>query len=51
VVTGWLGTVAGMQGANLAGGRVMARRRGGAVASSDRVNSGERELGLDVVPK
>jgi hypothetical protein len=42
VVMGWLGTGAGTQGANLAGGRVMARRRGGAVAGGDRVDSRSR---------
>jgi hypothetical protein len=42
MVTGWLGTGAGTQGANLAGGRVMARRRDGAVAGGDRFDSRSR---------
>jgi hypothetical protein len=42
VVTGWLSTGAGTQGANLASGRVMARRHGGAVADGDRVDSRSR---------
>jgi hypothetical protein len=41
-VTGWLGTGVGMQGANLAGGRVMANRRDGAVVGGDRVDSRSR---------
>jgi hypothetical protein len=41
-VTGWLGTGAGTQGANLAGGRVMARRHDRAVAGGDRVDSRSR---------